>query len=316
MYLFFVIGLLYAIRTFNIVIGYAYLAFDQKLYNIIVYFCIFIFGTTRNVLYLPLRMHLAYSEHSRLNNLNIRLTNSLDERSKMISTLNKLNKNASINSLASSVAHEINQPLGAMKLDTELALKITNEYPESTTDLKETLASLNINIDRASKYISNLAKLSQNSSEQNQTTSINQVLNSVINISEARCKKSGIQIKNNNHHNIFINAIQSQVEQVFLNLLNNSIEELEISKSLNPMILVTTSVINNAIQISIEDNGRGVNLGGSESLFAIKHSTKVTGSGIGLWLSKNILSQFDAQIWYESVNTGGSKFIVQFPYCK
>lgn len=309
--IFFSSSLLFLMRVFNMLVGDSHSAFDPQIFNFIIYFGIAILSTYRNLLYIFLRMHLGFSEHSRLNNMNMRLNNVLEERDQMISSLAKLNKSAEVNALASTVAHEVNQPLGASKLDAQFALHILKEGPENSAALQATVQSLVGNIDRAATIIRNLSNLSRKTNLEREKIAINQLLFDVVQISRGRCTKLGIQIEFIADRDFEVQANSGELQQVFINLINNAIDELEHSKKSEAKIQIFAKKEGRFVQIYVQDNGRGVPQGKEKAIFELLNTDKEGGSGIGLWLSQSILDRWDGKIWYERAAQGGSVFVIQ-----
>ena len=243
--------------------------------------------------------------------MNMRLNNVLEERDKMITSLARLNKSAEVNALASTVAHEVNQPLGASKIDAQFALHILKEQPENANALQGAVQSLVGNIDRASAIIRNLTNLSRKSNLEREKIDINQVLLDVIQISRGRCSRSGIQINFNFEEKYYVLANSVELQQVFINLINNAIDELEEGKIDAGTIQIYTKKLDRLVRIYVQDNGRGVPQGKEKSIFELLHTDKDHGSGIGLWLSQSILARWEGKLWCESVPQGGSIFIVE-----
>jgi len=308
---FFSSSLLFAMRLINMLAGDAHSAFDPQTINFIIYFGIAILSTFRNLLYIFLRMHLGFTEHSRLNNMNMRLNNVVEERNQMISSLAKLNKSAEVNALASTVAHEVNQPLGASKLDAQFALHILKEQPENAAALQGAVQSLVSNIDRASNIIRNLSNLSRKSNLEREQIALNQLLIDVVQISRGRCSKLGIKIEYIAEQDIKVYANSGELQQVLINLINNAIDELEIANISNGKILIFTKQVDRFVRIYVQDNGRGVPKDKEKTIFELLHTDKDGGSGIGLWLSQSIITRWNGKLWYESAPQGGSIFIVE-----
>lgn len=309
--IFFCSSLLFLFRTINMATGVGHSAFDPQIYNFIIYFGIAILSSFRNLIYIILRMHLGFAEHGRLNNMNMRLTNILQERDQMILSLTKLNKSAEVNALASTVAHEVNQPLGASKIDAQFALHILKERPENIPALKTALESMVGNIDRASGIIRNLSNLSRKSNLAEERVLINKLLLEVVQISRGRCRKLGIAMDFKVDQDYLVVANAGELQQVFVNLINNAIDEIEASGIKPGAINLRASQVGSSVQIHVQDNGRGVPLGKEKAIFELLHTEKDGGSGIGLWLSQYIVSRWGGKIWCEPASTGGSDFIVQ-----
>ena len=105
---------------------------------------------------------------------------------------------------------------------------------------------------------------------------------------------------------------QYQIEQVFINLIKNSIESFE-DKQKNNKISVKVFNPSDFIRIEIIDNGSGISLDKIDKIFLPFYTTKINGNGIGLALSKQILNQHDGNISVESQTKKGTKIIVDLP---
>lgn len=106
-------------------------------------------------------------------------------------------------------------------------------------------------------------------------------------------------------------ADQAQMEQVFLNLLNNAREAC--ADSDNPRIEIEARTLGSELLFSVSDNGVGILPEVIERLFIPFFTTKPSGSGIGLSICKQIVVSHGGQITVESVVGEGSRFILRFP---
>ena len=304
---------MYLLRTLNALIGYSILAFDLKTYNLVIWFFTILFGSIRNLTYIVLRLQLGFTEHGRLNNMNLRLSNLLDERNEMIMSLQKLNKSASINALASTIAHEINQPLGASKLNAQFVEMKLESDPGNITLLKEINQSILHDINRASSIVKNLSRLASNQSNSICTVNVLESINEVIGISRSKIESSHIALAIECNPNYCININLDEWHQVLINLVNNAIDALTISKIPNKRISISVIKKNDAIRLSIEDNGPGINPGQESQIFELLVSNKKKGTGIGLWLSKNIINRNGGSIIANNLVDGGAQFSIELP---
>lgn len=109
-----------------------------------------------------------------------------------------------------------------------------------------------------------------------------------------------------------IYADQYQMEQVFINLIKNSIEAFDnISKNKNITVIVSRQ--SDIIRIEVIDNGNGISKDKMEKIFLPFYTTKESGNGIGLALSKQILNQHQGNIFINSDEKKGTKVILELP---
>lgn len=105
----------------------------------------------------------------------------------------------------------------------------------------------------------------------------------------------------------------SELEQVLLNLINNSIQALSGIDKANKAISIRAFKENNNACISVSDNGAGVTKELLDGLFELLTTTKETGMGLGLWLSKHIVNRYGGTIYYKQTIGDGAQFIVELP---
>jgi signal transduction histidine kinase len=308
-----VVAALYFMRIFIILSGYSGHSFDTKTLNVIVWFALFLFGSIRNLAYIVLRLHLGFNEHTRLNSMNLRLSDVLEERNEMILSLQKLNRSASINALASTISHEINQPLGASRLNAQFAEMKLQSDPSNVPLLRELVKNILDDINRASTIVKNLSRLSSNQSSSVTYVNLAESINQVIEISKGklRSSKTTINLDCASHYQISVNM--SEWQQVLINLINNAIQALDEANPDQKRIEISVKQENQLLTIFIEDNGPGIQAGQESKIFDLMFSSKEAGSGIGLWLSKNIINRFDGEITAHNAINGGACFVIRLP---
>lgn len=305
--------ILYLSRIVIFMTGYSSYSFDIKTFNVIVWFGLFLFGSIRNLAYIVLRLQLGFTEHSRLNNMNLKLSNVLDERNEMILSLQKLNRSASINALASTISHEINQPLGASRLNAQFAqIKLVSE-PTNVSLLKKLIDNILNDINRASYIVKNLSKLTSNQNNSIKVVNVYESISEVIEISKSKLLSSNIEIEFNCESHLKININLSEWQQVLINLMNNAIEALDEANLKHKKIKIDVTQDPKNTSISIQDNGPGIIMGQELKIFDLMVTNKASGSGIGLWLAKNIIGRFGGDIKASNISSGGACFSIELP---
>ena len=308
-----IMSCLYLLRIINVAIGYSGYTFDTKILNIIIWFMLALFGAIRNLAYIVLRLHLGLAERSYLNTINLKLSQDLEERNSMILSLERLNRSASINALASTISHEINQPLGASILNAQFAEMKLESDPSNVSLFKELVKSILEDLNRASTIVKNLSRLSSNQNNSISNINLAESINQVIEISKGKLRASKIimELDCPSHYQITVNL--SEWQQVLINLINNAIDALDEVNADHKRIEVSAKQENKAIKIFIQDNGPGIKAGYESKIFDLMVSDKATGSGIGLWLSKNIINRFGGKISAHNVIDGGACFVIELP---
>ena len=235
------------------------------------------------------------------------------EREQLIGSLLKANKSASTGALSASIAHELNQPLGASSLNIQFLQKKLADgelNPELQKEILDTLLSDN---QRAARIISSLRSIFSDGEVDTSQVNLGDLVQTVLNIAKPELTAKNIQVVLRLQPNLLASANASEIQQVMLNLINNGIESLAASNKIDKKLTIEGAYSDAGVQISIADNGLGLSEESQSHLFELLSSTKGSGMGLGLWLCKHIISRHGGSIWFEGNPGGGAKFVFQLP---
>jgi C4-dicarboxylate-specific signal transduction histidine kinase len=139
------------------------------------------------------------------------------------------------------------------------------------------------------------------------------LISKVLDIVKPELKSCAIQMQLSVNAGLMIRVNSSDIEQVILNLVNNSAQALVISETLPRCIAIKAIKVGDSVQLSVSDNGLGVLPEFKPQLFELLSTTKQAGMGLGLWLCKHIITKYGGSIHYEDVLGGGARFVVELP---
>jgi len=242
-----------------------------------------------------------------------RISALLKEKERLIYGLLKANKTAATGALSASIAHELNQPLGASNLNIQF-LKMKLEKGVLNPELgKEILDSLEEDNKRAATIVKSLRSIFNDSNSSTEQVLASGLITKVLNIVTPELKSKNIQIQLRVDDGLLIKVNSAEIEQVLLNLLNNAGQSLANSGTLKRRISIEATKVNRAVRLSISDNGGGVSAEFRPQLFDLLSTTKQSGMGLGLWLCKHIVTRYGGSIHYEDALGGGARFVVKLP---
>ena len=214
----------------------------------------------------------------------------------------------------SVVSHELKTPLTSVKLCAEIMLERIDEANDPMTF--KYLNKLNLNTKKLEKFISELLDISRlesgNLKLKLAENSISELINRVVTDLQTIIKTHQI-ILNKPVGQIVLKVDSSRIEQVLVNLINNA------SKYSPGSEKIIVSIYNNQdnIQISIQDFGIGIAKAELPFVFdryyRVENQTNFSGLGIGLHISKEIISLHKGKIWVESEVNKGTIFHVSLP---
>ena len=244
---------------------------------------------------------------------NEKITELLKEKERLIYGLMKANKTAATGALSASIAHELNQPLGASSLNIQF-LKMKLEKGVLNPALgKEILDSLEHDNKRAATIVKSLRSIFTEGESNAQEVQLSDLIVKVLDIVKPELKSKNIQIQLRVDDGLVIKVNPAEIEQVILNLVNNAAQALANAGTLQRHIAIEAIKAGQLVRLTVSDNGNGVPVEFKSHLFELLSTTKQTGMGLGLWLCKHIVTRYSGSIHHEEAIGGGAKFVVEFP---
>lgn len=223
-------------------------------------------------------------------------------------------KMASIGTLTAGISHEINNPLAGIK---NCMTRIERE-PENMKQNLTYISLINEAIDRIEKIIKPLLSFSRKSELKFTWNPVGQLINNALMLTDYRIKKSNIIVEKDFDPEILIFTSVNHIEQVLINLILNGIDAIDERIKTNPESpgKLIISVINNEqkVDIKVVDNGCGIPENLRSKIFDPFFTTKEPGkgTGLGLYVSYNILKDSGGSLIVESKENEGTEFILSF----
>ncbi len=237
----------------------------------------------------------------------------LTEREEIIRQLTLSNKTAGMGALVASLAHELNQPLCAIRLNAQLVER-TLDAPEA--DLKGARRFLDSVIEdnrRAANIISKLRNMFENRREGNGPIDFDGLVRDTVLLVESRARSENVAIHSTLNADTTLKGAQTQLQQVLLNLLNNALDALATLPQAEKRIDIHTGFDGERLLLTVEDNGPGIPATMQDSIFELFKTSKAQGMGVGLWLSKTVVNAHRGDIHFKPLAGGGSRFRVELP---
>jgi PAS domain S-box-containing protein len=233
----------------------------------------------------------------------------LTEKFILEENLKRKEKLTAMGQLASGVAHEIRNPLNAIAM---IAQRLHREFLPTTdgeeyADLTQIVVSETRRIDQIIQQFLRFARPpALNLAE----TNLLELLESTILLVNTQAQEKGVRIQTFFNEMPWLVLDQNQMKQVFLNLLRNSLEAIEGRGEISVSTKMTGA---NEIEVGIADNGPGMDAATRAKIFNLYFTTKSTGTGLGLSVVHQIISQHNGRIEVESAPGQGARFIIYLP---
>jgi signal transduction histidine kinase len=237
----------------------------------------------------------------------------LEERESLISSLLIANKTAATGALSASIAHELNQPVAAISLNTEFIQRKLSEGEADPNGLKEVISHIQQDNHRIAKIVSTLRDIFRQEEIKTSDIHLDELIEQIkpIILPQVRDLKIDLKFDLNVNQSIPLNS--NEISQVIINLLNNSMEALSNATQAKKVIQIQTKVFGNYVELKISDNGPGIPDQLKASIFDLMKTNKKQGMGLGLWLCKHIIDRHQGRISYQPSELGGAEFLIQLP---
>lgn len=246
-----------------------------------------------------------------INRLIGRINKANEDLKKNRELLERSSKLAAIGKIAPALAHEIRNPLTAIKM----LIYAMMQEPDISKDKLHDLEIITHEINRVEGFLQNFLKYARPAKPQMQMVSIVPVLKEMIQLMQPRLKQNNITlVENHDQENLKINADPDMIKQVVMNLMLNAIESMGPDGELRFSTQVTADDQDNkTFRIIISDNGPGIPDDILDSLFDPFVKGKDQGIGLGLSISQRIAELHHG--WISATNNPdkGASFTVNLP---
>jgi signal transduction histidine kinase len=244
----------------------------------------------------------------------LELSEKRSEADQLQTELTHMGRVVTVSTLTAALAHEINQPLAAMRSYAQAALRFMDADESPNEKVRTALQGIVSDNKRAADIINRLRDLVKKQEPHRELLDINLIINDVLSLlnSEVVLRNASIQV--NLCSNLpEVHADTVQIQQVVLNLLINALDAVSCHPVELRGVVITTRLEETSLVVSIWDSGDGVPIEALQTVFEPFHTTKQGGMGLGLAICKSIVEAHDGTIWAACADAGGAVFSFSLP---
>ena len=227
-----------------------------------------------------------------------------------------LNRTATAGALSASVAHELNQPLGAIQSYAEAATLYLKADPPDIERAERILANIRRDNQRAADIISHLRGLLKKRDEiELQEFDLNEAVRDALQILRPEALKRGVALDAHEANSpLPVRADPIHLQQVILNLAVNGMDAMQDCAPGGGKISIQTALAGeSAIEVRVADSGTGIPTDKLNRIFDAFYTTKRDGTGLGLSVARAIVETYGGKIWAENRPGGGAVFRFTLP---
>jgi two-component system NtrC family sensor kinase len=228
----------------------------------------------------------------------------LERKNKELFQTKKL---AAIGTLASGVAHELNNPLNNIYLSAQVLVREMGDACPS--DIKEVVTDIRSQTLRVKSIVGDLLEFARGREPQMKEVSLYNFIKEAYKFTGNSVNTEKIRFMLDSDTEVIIHADPDQLERVFINLFMNAVEAMSGEGELKVGILQE----DDSIIIKVSDSGKGMSGESLEKIFEPFYTTKDKGTGLGLAIVFNIISKHNGKIAIQSEEGKGTIFMITLP---
>jgi signal transduction histidine kinase len=218
-----------------------------------------------------------------------------------------------VGAFGAAVVHEIGQPLSAAAIFAHSGRRLLAKEPVNSALLRETLENVEQEIGRAGAIVQRIRHFLEGGELHWSSIDLGEVLRRVCDALADEARAHAVSIRAKTIGSIWIDGDRVQIEQVLANLIRNAIEAAAQRGNGDGSVLAILSRSSGSVRIEVEDNGPGVTPEIVERLFEPFETTKRRGIGLGLSLSREIITAHRGRLVLDRTGASGSKFVIDLP---
>lgn len=222
---------------------------------------------------------------------------------------------ATLGEMSTAIAHELNQPLGAICNYAYAAEKIAKQHPQPDPALLEGLAQIRHEAERGAQVIKSIRNFIRREELASEQIDVAVMLNDLRPILELQAQSQGSRLAIDVKDQLKINCSKALLQQVILNLTKNGLDAMKDLPRSSRVLQINAGVNEDTQRITFEviDAGHGISEEVQKSLFKPFFTTKKDGLGIGLNLCLSIAERQGGTVRWQNNATGGARFVLELP---
>ena len=245
----------------------------------------------------------------------VRAEEQSDKLRQLEAELAHLDRLTILGELTASIAHEVNQPLSGVVSNGGACVRwLAGDVP-NLEEAREAARRIVRDGKRAGEVIARIRALTRKAPTPREKLDLNETLRQVLALIGDQAKRNSVTIRTQFADNLSpVSGDQVQLQQVMLNLAMNAIDAMSnVSERARELVISTRNIDTDQVQVTMEDSGVGLDPNTMQKIFEPFYTTKPTGMGMGLSISRSILQSHGGRLWATANNGPGTTFCFTLP---
>jgi signal transduction histidine kinase len=231
------------------------------------------------------------------------------------SELASVSRAMSLGMLAASIAHEINQPLSGIVTNASTCLRMLGADPPDVEGALETARRTIRDAYRATEVVTRLRALFARKGPVYELVDLNEAAREVVALSHHKIQRDRVVLRTEYAESLEpVAGDRVELQQVILNLLLNALDAMSgVDDRPRQLVIKTEPEEAGSVRLSVQDAGVGFDPRSADRLFEMFYTTKSTGMGVGLSVSRSIIESHRGRLWAEANDGPGAMFSFSIP---
>lgn len=217
----------------------------------------------------------------------------------------------------STIAHEVNQPLTAIVSFAHASQRLLDHEPVKLELVRKALEQIASQGERASTIVRRIHTMARKQSSNFERIQVNDIVEGVLKLLTTELRNHHVRLDLQlTEAPAGINADRIQIEQVLVNLARNGIQAMDDTPLVSRRLDIATSNIGGRVFVRVHDSGPGLTEAQIGQIFESFYSTKDTGMGVGLSISRSLIEAHEGRLWAMADPGNGATFCIELPACE
>lgn len=228
-----------------------------------------------------------------------------DRRAALETAVRRQERLAALGKVVAGVAHEIRNPLNSIRLSLELLHRRLKKGKAQGDEVEGSMEE----VDRLARILSRLLAFGRPELEDRKPQPIQPLIDRAVKMVHEPAHRNGVEVRSEGDTEVLTADVDAlQVEQVLINLLLNAVD----ASPRESIVSIAAESHNGAVRIAVRDKGQGIPEAVRDRVFDPYFTTKDSGNGLGLAVSREIVTQHGGSLDFET-GPGGTTFILELP---
>ncbi len=230
------------------------------------------------------------------------------------SELGRIARLTTVDAMAASIAHELNQPLASIATNGNAGIRWLDRPEPNLEEARSAFKRVVSEGHRAAQIIAGVRAMFRKDSSERSPVTINELVCDVVSTSLGELKSRRVSLALELLDDLWpVLADRVQLQQVLLNLLTNALDAMAPVTDRPHVLHVRSEHLDDCVLISVQDSGTGINPEQADRMFRPFFTTKPNGTGLGLSICRSIVEAHGGRLSVSPVHPHGSVFQVMLP---